>query len=138
MHFDHVGLSVIDLDGMAEWYANAFGWTITGGFEVPPIQLTGKFVVGTDGVAIELLKREGSVRPVSFDSVPTMAGNQGFGHIALRVLDVDALHDRLVSLGATSIMSPRPAPVPDSRMAYVADPEGNFIELLTRKGPVGA
>lgn len=138
MHFDHVGLSVIDLDGMAEWYANAFGWTITGGFEVPPIQLTGKFVVGTDGVAIELLKREGSVRPVSFDSVPTMAGNQGFGHIALRVTDVDALHDRLVSLGATSIMSPRPAPVPDSRMAYVADPEGNFIELLTRKGPVGA
>jgi glyoxylase I family protein len=138
MHFDHVGLSVIDLDGMAEWYANAFGWAITGGFEVPPIQLTGKFVVGTDGVAIELLKREGSVRPVSFDSVPTMAGNQGFGHIALRVTDVDALHDRLVSLGATSIMSPRPAPVPDSRMAYVADPEGNFIELLTRKGPVGA
>ncbi|MEY2945956.1 MAG: hypothetical protein RL243_716 [Actinomycetota bacterium] len=138
MHFDHVGLSVTDLDGMAKWYSNAFGWTITGGFEVPPIQLTGKFVVGTDGVAIELLKREGSVRPVSFDSVPTMAGNQGFGHIALRVLDVDALHDRLVSLGATSIMSPRPAPVPDSRMAYVADPEGNFIELLTRKGPVGA
>lgn len=138
MHFDHVGLSVTDLDGMAEWYSNAFGWTITGGFEVPPIQLTGKFVVGTDGVAIELLKREGSVRPVSFDSVPAMAGNQRFGHIALRVLDVDALHDRLVSLGATSIMSPRPAPVPDSRMAYVADPEGNFIELLTRKGPVGA
>jgi lactoylglutathione lyase len=138
MHFDHVGLSVIDLDGMAEWYANAFGWTITGGFEVPPIQLQGKFVVGTDGVAIELLKREGSVRPVSFDSVPTMAGTQGFGHIALRVAEVDALHDRLVSLGATSIMSPRPAPVADSRMAYVADPEGNFIELLTRKGPVGA
>lgn len=138
MQFDHVGLSVTDLDGMADWYSNAFGWTITGGFEVPPIQLTGKFVVGPDGVAIELLKREGSVRPVSFDSVPTMAGNQGFGHIALRVLDVDALHDRLVSLGATSIMSPRPAPVPDSRMAYVADPEGNFIELLTRKGPVGA
>ena len=138
MRFDHVGLSVTDLDGMAEWYANAFGWKITGGFEVPPIQLTGKFVVGEDGVAIELLKREGSVRPVSFDSVPTMAGNQGYGHIALRVADVDALHDRLVSLGATSIMSPRPAPVADSRMAYVADPEGNFIELLTRKGPVGA
>jgi glyoxylase I family protein len=67
-----------------------------------------------------------------------MAGQQGFGHIALRVDDVDALHDRLVDLGATSVMSPRPAPVSDSRMAYVADPEGNFIELLTRKGPVGS
>ena len=138
MFVDHVGLSVADLDGMAEWYANAFGWQITGGFEVPPINLNGKFVVGSDGVAIELLQREGSVRPATFDSVPTMAGNQGFGHIALRVEEVDSLHDRLVSLGATSIMSPRPAPVADSRMAYVADPEGNFIELLTRKGPVGA
>ena len=138
MHFDHVGLSVANLDQMAEWYATALGWKITTGFEVAPIQLKGKFVVGEDGVAIELLQREGSSRPVSFDSVPTMAGNQGFGHIALRVDDVDSLHDRLVSLGATSIMSPRPAPVADSRMAYVADPEGNFIELLTRKGPVGA
>lgn len=138
MHFDHVGLSVANLEGMAQWYAEAFRWKITGGFEVPPIELKGVFVVGEDGIAIELLKRETSSRPVSFDSVPAMAASQGFGHIALRVQDVDSLHDRLVSLGATSIMSPRPAPVADSRMAYVADPEGNFIELLTRKGPVGA
>lgn len=138
MHFDHVGLSVADLNGMANWYSKAFGWKIAQPFEVPPIGLKGMFVVGDDGVAIELLQRVDSTRPVSFDSVPTMAGSQGYGHIALRVSDVDALHDHLVGLGAASIMSPRPAPVADSRMAYVADPEGNFIELLTRKGPVGA
>jgi len=138
MHFDHVGLSVADLNGMANWYAKAFGWKIAQPFEVPPIQLRGMFVVCDDGVAIELLQREGSFRTAKFDSVPEMAANQGYGHIALRVEDVDALHDHLVSLGATSIMSPRPAPVADSRMAYVADPEGNLVELLTRKGPVGA
>lgn len=138
MHFDHVGLSVSDLNGMANWYAKAFGWTVAQPFEVPPIGLKGLFAVGDDGVAIEFLQREGSTRPYTAGSVPEMAGQQGFGHIALRVDDVDALHDRLVDLGATSVMSPRPAPVADSRMAYVADPEGNFIELVTRKGPVGS
>jgi catechol 2,3-dioxygenase-like lactoylglutathione lyase family enzyme len=138
MHFDHVGLSVQDLNGMANWYAKAFGWTVAEPFEVPPIGLKGLFAVGSDGVAIEFLQREGSTRPWTADSVPQMAGMQGFGHIALRVEDVDATHDHLVSLGAKSIMDPRPAPVADSRMAYVADPEGNFIELLTRKGPVGS
>jgi catechol 2,3-dioxygenase-like lactoylglutathione lyase family enzyme len=138
MFFDHVGLSVSDLNGMANWYAEAFGWVVTEPFEVPPIGLKGVFAVGQDGVAIEFLQREGSTRPWTADSVPEMAGMRGFGHIALRVGDVDETYHRLLEQGATSIMDPRPAPVPDSRMAYVADPEGNFIELLTRKGPVGS
>jgi len=138
MHFDHVGLSVADLNAMANWYSKAFGFNIVQPFEVPPIGLKGMFVIGDDGVAIELLQREGSSRPSTFASVPEMAGAQGFGHIAFRVDNVDSVHDHLVALGAISIMSPRPAPVADSRMAYVADPEGNLLELLTRKGPVGA
>jgi predicted enzyme related to lactoylglutathione lyase len=29
-------------------------------------------------------------------------------------------------------MSPRPSPEPGVRMAYVADPEGNLLEVLDR------
>jgi catechol 2,3-dioxygenase-like lactoylglutathione lyase family enzyme len=38
----------------------------------------------------------------------------------------------LLDLGATDRMSPRPSPEPGVRMAYVADPEGNLVELLDR------
>ena len=37
-----------------------------------------------------------------------------------------------LATGASDRMSPRPSPDPGVRMAYVADPEGNLIELLDR------
>ena len=45
---------------------------------------------------------------------------------------MDTAYDRLLGLGATDRMSPRPSPEPGIRMAYVADPEGNLVELLDR------
>ena len=56
---------------------------------------------------------------------------RGYGHIALKVDDLDRCFEHLVSAGAKEIWSPRPAPVPGSRMSYVADPEGNLIELVS-------
>jgi len=35
-------------------------------------------------------------------------------------------------LGARPVMAPRPSPEPGVRMAFVADPEGNLVELLDR------
>ena len=57
---------------------------------------------------------------------------RGFGHVAFDVPDVDAAYDALVAAGASDRMSPRPSPEPGVRMAYVADPEGNLVELLDR------
>ena len=57
---------------------------------------------------------------------------RGYGHFALDVADVDASYAALLAAGATDRMSPRPSPEPGVRMAYVADPEGNLIELLDR------
>ena len=48
---------------------------------------------------------------------------------------VDAAYDALLAAGATARMSPRPSPEPGVRMAYVADPEGNLLELLDRSPP---
>ena len=46
--------------------------------------------------------------------------------------DVDAAYDALLAAGAADRMSPRPSPEPGVRMAFVADPEGNLLELLDR------
>ena len=54
--------------------------------------------------------------------------------MAFDVADLDAAYDRAVARGARPVMPPCPSPEPGVRMAFVADPEGNLIELLHRPG----
>jgi glyoxylase I family protein len=56
----------------------------------------------------------------------------GYGHVAFAVADLDGAFDRAVARGARPVMPPCPAPEPGVRMAFVADPEGNLVELLDR------
>ena len=46
--------------------------------------------------------------------------------------DLDDAYDRAVARGARPVMAPCPSPEPGVRMAFVADPEGNLVELLHR------
>jgi lactoylglutathione lyase len=137
MYFDHVGLSVADLDRQAAWYCAAFGLVEANPFEVAPLGLHGTFVIGEPGLAIELLERAGSVPGIQAADQAEALLTRGYGHICLRVDDVDAVHARLLALGAGERMPPQAAPEPGVRMSFVCDPEGNLIELLDRRGPVG-
>lgn len=137
-HLDHVGLTVRDLDRQVEWYASAFGLKISTPFSLDELGIRGVFVVHPVAKwAIELLSREGSVPGLQAADPPEALLTQGYGHICLRVEDVDATYGRLLEAGATERMAPRPAPEPGVRMAFVADPEGHLIELLDRRFPVG-
>jgi glyoxylase I family protein len=62
---------------------------------------------------------------------------EGLGHVAFDVVGVDAAFDRLLALGATPVMPPQPSPEPGVRVAFVADPEGNLVELLDRSSRSG-
>lgn len=136
---DHIGLSVADLDAQAEWYSSALGLERREPGGIPAVGLRVVFLVDPEeGWAIELLHRPGSEHPPLATSAPEHVLTQGYGHICLRVADVDGLHDRLVAAGAASILPPGESPVSGVRMAFVADPEGNFIEMLDRPGPPGA
>lgn len=135
---DHVGLTVADLEAQAEWYTGALDLVRSTPFEIGPLGIRGVFVVHPEHKwAIELLSREGSQVGLQAPDPPEALLTQGYGHICLRVDDVDAVYDRLITAGATDRMSPRPAPEPGVRMAFVADPEGHLIELLDRPWPVG-
>ncbi|MFT3797366.1 VOC family protein [Microbacterium sp.] len=138
MHVDHVGLSVRDLDAQRDWYQKAFGFPTASPFEIAAVGLRGVFLVGPDGVSIELLERRGSTHRTPATSPPDELLAQGWGHVCLRVADVDAVFDGLVDAGAVVVTAPAPAPEPGVRFAFVTDPEGNFIELLDRAGPVVA
>ena len=135
--FDHVGLTVADLDGMTRWYCERFGLEVEFAFALEQFAFRGVVLRG-DGYRLELLAREGSVPGPQAANPVDAALTRGFGHVAFDVPDVDAAYAALVAAGSTDRMSPRPSPEPGVRMAYVADPEGNLVELLDRTRARGA
>ena len=138
MFLDHVGLSVSNLDAQASWYSNALGLEQNAPFEVESLQIRGMFLTGASGISIELLHRAGSHSGLQASSPAEALLTQGYGHICLRVENVDSFHAHLLAAGASEQMPPQQSPEPGVRMSFVADPEGNLIELLDRKGPVGS
>lgn len=132
MRLDHVGLNVADLEAMGSWYAAALKLDVELTFALEHVDLRGVMLRSPEGWRLELLQRAGSVVGLQASSPVDAALTRGFGHVALDVPDVDTAYDDLLAAGATDRMSPRPSPEPGVRMAYVADPEGNLLELLDR------
>ena len=132
---DHVGLSVRDLDGAAAWYCAAFGYTREVSLRVEPIDLDIVMLIHrAHGDRLELLHRPGSAPGLRATDPARAALSEAYGHIAFDVADLDATFERVVGLGARPVMAPGQSPEPGVRMAFVADPEGNLVELLSRPG----
>jgi lactoylglutathione lyase len=130
---DHAGLSVQDLGGAATWYCAAFGYDREIDLRVDPIDLDIVMLIHrTHGDRLELLHRPGSAPGLRAADPAEAALSQSYGHVAFDVPDLDGTFERLLGLGARPVMTPRPSPEPGVRMAFVADPEGNLVELMSR------
>jgi lactoylglutathione lyase len=131
--FDHVGISVADLGASADWYCRALGLEKEFEFGLPHLALRGVMLLSRTGYRVELLERAGSAPAGPAPDGPDEAAlRRGYGHMCLDIPDVDAAHAALMAAGAADRMPPRPSPEPGVRMAFVADPEGNLIELIDR------
>jgi catechol 2,3-dioxygenase-like lactoylglutathione lyase family enzyme len=126
----HVGLSVSDLDAMIGWYGDALGFAEELRFEIPGAGIRGAMLRRADGTGLELLHHpESQARQLGDPHNAIMA--QGYGHWALAVDDVGAVHTQLLRAGAREVWGPRPAPPPARGvMSYLTDPEGNLFELV--------
>jgi len=129
---DHAGLNVADLPAAARWYREAFGFEVDFEGRVEVIELDFVMLRDADGGRLELLHRPGSAPGLRAADPAEAALSEGFGHIAFDVRSLDDAFARLVGMGARAVMTPRPSPEPGIRMAFVADPEGNLVELLER------
>lgn len=126
----HVGLSVADLEAMIAWYERALGFAVEVRFEIPGGEISGAMLRRPDGTGLELLHHVASGAQ-SLDNPHHAILVQGYGHWALAVDDVPGAHAALLAAGAREVWSPRPAPPPaPGSMSYVADPEGNLLELV--------
>ncbi len=136
MKFDHVGLSVANLAAQAAWYGKAFDLRETGHFEVPPLQLRGLFMTNDDSITIELLERQGSQPGLQAATQAEALLTRGYGHICVRVDNVQEVNDKLIALGGRQAMPVGPSPEPGVTFSFVADLEGNLIEIIDRKGSI--
>ncbi|HTQ92865.1 MAG TPA: VOC family protein [Streptosporangiaceae bacterium] len=131
---DHAGLNVADLAAARAWYCEVFGLEPELTLRVEPLELDIEMLVHPEhGYRLELLHRPGCSAGSGKPGHPGEAAlREGYGHIAFDVTDLDAAFALAVARGARPIMPPGPSPERGVRMAWVADPEGNLVELMHR------
>ncbi len=129
MRLDHAGLSVADLDAAVTFYASAFGFVPEFEFNLGEIR---GVMLHNDGVRLELFEAPASSGGLRAATPIEALATRGYGHFALCADDIDALSRGRWLAGAVEKVSPRPSPEPGVRFAFLADPEGNLVELVQR------
>jgi catechol 2,3-dioxygenase-like lactoylglutathione lyase family enzyme len=130
---DHIGLSVGSLASAAKFYGDAFGFQNEFAFDLPN-GIHGLMLVHPSGSRLELFEHPDPA-PGLQGAVPLQAiGTAGYGHFAWAADDIEAAFARAVAAGASSVVAPGPSPEPSVLFAFLADPEGNLVELLQRPG----
>jgi catechol 2,3-dioxygenase-like lactoylglutathione lyase family enzyme len=127
--FDHIGLSVGDLDAQRGFYSKALGLDEeVAHAEMPGAQIRTALLRGPTGLQIELVERAGS-KAQSFADPLERAETQGFFHLAVTVDDLEVRFAEALAAGAGAVSAPADAMRPGVRYAYLKDPEGNLLEL---------
>jgi catechol 2,3-dioxygenase-like lactoylglutathione lyase family enzyme len=79
---------------------------------------------------LELFERAGSVAGIQGATPIEALATRGYGHFALAAADIDAVFASALEAGARAVFEPARSPEPGVRFAFLADPEGNLVELV--------
>jgi catechol 2,3-dioxygenase-like lactoylglutathione lyase family enzyme len=135
----HVGVCVRDLERSIRFYRDGLGFKEAGTLNVageptatmvgiPDLELNAVYLE-REGFRIELLyyPRQGTVGPAEARPM----NQPGLTHFAVRVTDLDAVIEKLVSLGGQVIEGTRISnPEFGADLLYVTDPDGTRLELV--------
>lgn len=121
---DGFGIFVKDMSVMIRFYRDVLG------FDIKEDENTTNVYLEKDGTLFLLYRRSDFEVMVnqSFDYVKKLNGHS---EIALSVENynaVDRAYDDVIEKGATSVLKPTTEPW-GQRTCYIADPEGNLIEI---------
>jgi lactoylglutathione lyase len=115
-----------NLDRSIEFYTQVLGMTLLRRKDYPEGKFTLAFVGYGDeatDTAIELTYNWG---------VDRYEMGNGFGHLAIEVDDVHGACARIKAMGGKVVREAGPMNAGTTIVAFVADPDGYFIELLGR------
>lgn len=124
MRLDGFGLFVNDMPAMVRFYRDVLGFEITEGENAENVYLI------KDGTLFMLYERRNFEKMTSRE-YEYLKGFNGHFEIALYVDtfdEVDAEYARVIKKGARAILEPTTEPW-GQRTCYIADPEGNLIEI---------
>lgn len=124
MHLDGFGLFVKDMPTMVKFYRDVLG------FEIKEDENTSNVYLVKDGTLFLLYGRK-DFEEMTDTQFEYVKHKNGHFEIALYVdtfEQVDQAFAKVTSLGATPIMKPTTEPW-GQRTCYIADPEGNLIEI---------
>ena len=124
MRLDGFGLFVDDMGKMIRFYRDVLG------FEIQEAEDTSNVYLVKDGTLFLLYGRK-DFENMTSRKYEYVKGLNGHSEIALYVDtfdEVDAAFRDVVSKGATPVLEPTTEPW-GQRTCYIADPEGNLIEI---------
>ena len=141
--FVHVNLVAHDWRRLTAFYQQVLGCTPTPperalsgdwlerGTGVPGAEIRGLHLRlpgrGADGPTLEIFQYN-----VEAERGQPAANRPGYGHLAFAVDDVEAARQAVIAGGGSSVGDVVSSPIPGAgsiTFCYVADPEGNLIEL---------
>ena len=133
----HVAVHVHDLDRMAKFYKDAFGFEIVGdGFSWSDTEIIDQIMDERGTAARGCMLRAGTCylelfefsapKPVS--TRPLRPYDKGYTHFCVDVTDIEWEFERLQNLGMT-FGHPVPLDAGIVKTIYGRDPEGNIIEI---------
>lgn len=124
MKFVHVATRTKDLDQAIGFYA-ALGMRVSRTKQLARSKATLAFVEPPEGnFAIELVYNWG--KNDAYD------GSERFGHFAFEVDSIDDVLPAVTAAGGSVVREPYLLEGSGPRIAFVADPDGNWVELIER------
>lgn len=124
MKLDGIGLFVNDMGAMIRFYRDVLGFEIQESEDAVNVYLI------KDGTLFMLYERK-NFETMTSRKYEYIKGFNGHFEIALYVdtfEEVDRRYQEVVSKGAVSVLEPTTEPW-GQRTCYIADPEGNLIEI---------
>jgi len=111
----------MDLDRSIAFYRDRLGLKLTGRVEVKENNAEIAFLKDADGSAVELTHWRDKKQLVEGDN---------FDHIAFGVKDMKGTIEQLRSHGTTIAMEPFKLSGEAHQIAFIKDPDGNWLELI--------
>ena len=117
----HTCLNVMDLDRSVAFYRDRLGLKLRRRFEVKENNAEIAFMEDPEGNAIELTHWRDKKQLVEGDN---------FDHVAFGAKDMKSTIERLRAQGTTIAMEPFSLEGGSHQIAFIKDPDGNWLELI--------